>query len=172
LIDHIRKFLEKLAGRRPPLRPPGAVLENEFEKQCIRCRKCVEVCPYDSILVAHGEWGTKVGTPIIYAREVPCYLCMECPPVCPSDALLPITQKEKVKMGLAALNETTCLPFNGVICRACYERCPIYREAITLREEIYPTVHADKCTGCGICENVCPTNPASILVDSKHFSSI
>lgn len=75
-------------------------------------------------------------------------------------------------MGLAVINEVTCLPFNGVICRACYERCPIYRKAITLRDEIYPVVYEEYCTGCGICENVCLTNPSSIVVNSKHFTNI
>ena len=166
----ILDWLQKLASAHPPLRPPGAVLpEGEFEKKCIRCRRCEEVCPYDSIKMAHGEWGLKMGTPIIIAREVPCYLCMKCPEVCPSGALEPATRKEETKMGKAVINQETCLPYSGIICRACYERCPIYREAITLKDEIYPIVHEDKCVGCGICEIVCPNDPASITVISAHF---
>ena len=165
----LKSFLTKLASLHPPLRPPGAVPEKEFQTRCIRCRKCAEVCPYDSIVMTHGSWGIKMGTPVIYPRKVPCYLCMKCPAVCPTDALLPITEKRQVKMGTAQINTDTCLAYNGILCRACYERCPIYREAITLKEEIYPEVHPDKCVGCGVCESVCPNEPASITVRSRHF---
>jgi len=164
-------LLKKLSQYHHPLRPPGAVDEEEFEKKCIRCRKCVEVCPHDSIKSAHGEWGLKVGTPFIYPREIPCYLCMKCPPVCPTGALDATVKKEDVNMGKAVIDTSSCLPYNGIICRACYERCPIYREAITLEQEIYPVVHADKCVGCGICENVCPNDPPSIIVYSAHERS-
>ncbi len=162
-------FLKKLAHVHPPLRPPGAIGEATFQNYCIRCRKCAEVCPYGSIHMTHGEWGIKMGTPVIYPRQTPCYLCMKCPPVCPTGALEPITDKNAVKMGTAFIQTESCLAYNGVLCRACYERCPIYREAITLKEEIYPVVHPEKCVGCGICEHVCPTEPASIMVESKHF---
>jgi MauM/NapG family ferredoxin protein len=164
------EWLNKIAQYHAPLRPPGAVDEDDFLRKCIRCRRCEEVCPYDSIIMAHGEHGQKVGTPFIYARRIPCYLCMKCTEVCPTQALLPIKkeEKEKVKMGLAKIDTTTCLAYNGIICRACYERCPIYREAITLENEMYPVVHPEHCVGCGICENVCPNDPPSIIVKSAH----
>ncbi len=166
----ILEFLQKLANYHAPLRPPGAIPEDEFLNQCIRCRKCEEACPYDSIVMAHGDRGLKVGTPFIYARREPCYLCMKCTEVCPTGALqlLKREEKRKVRMGTAKINQTTCLAYNGIICRACYERCPIYREAITLQNEIYPVVHQEHCVGCGICENVCPNEPASIIVYSSH----
>lgn len=161
-------WIKNLGSLHSPLRPPGAITEKEFEDRCIRCRKCEQICPYKSIKIAHGEWGFKMGTPVIYAREIPCYLCMKCPVICPSGALEPITEKEKVKMGIAVVDESTCLPYIGIICRACYESCPIYREAIILENELYPKVAEEKCTGCGICENVCINDPPSIIVVSKN----
>jgi len=160
----IIRFLKKLAGIRSPLRPPGAIEEELFDKTCIRCRKCAEICPYDSIQIAHGEWGLKMGSPFIIPRETPCYLCMKCPPVCPTGALKADVTKEEVKMGRAVIDENRCLPYQGIICRACYERCPIYREAIILHQEVYPVVIEDKCVGCGICENVCLADPPAIVV--------
>ncbi len=164
----LMELLRKVATIHYPLRPPGAVPEDEFEDKCIRCRRCEEVCPYDSIKMAHGEWGLKMGTPYIYARDIPCYLCMKCPQVCPTGALQPITDKREVRMGVAKIDTTTCLPYGGILCRACYERCPIYREAIILKDELYPEVVPEKCVGCGICENVCPNDPPSIIVFSAH----
>ena len=71
-------------------------------------------------------------------------------------------------MGIAIIDESLCLPYNGFLCRACYERCPIYREAITLTDQLYPVVHEDMCVGCGICVNVCPAETVAISVKSFH----
>lgn len=147
------------------LRPPGAVGEAEFVRRCIKCNQCAAVCPYDSIRMAHLPYGLKFGTPVIEARSIPCYLCMECPPVCPTGALRKdVTRKEAVRMGTAVIDPEKCLPYQGVICHACFERCPLFREAITLKEDLYPVVHEEICVGCGICENVCPAEEAAITV--------
>ena len=166
----LKEWLNKLASINEPLRPPGAIDEEQFLQKCIRCRKCEEVCPYDSIKMAHGESGLKMGTPYIVARDIPCYLCEEFPCIeaCPSEALSPVKSKEEVKMGVAIIDETLCLPYNGILCRACYERCPIYREAITLKDQLYPVVHEDLCVGCGICVNVCPAETVAISIKSSH----
>ncbi len=161
-------LFKQVMNSRMPLRPPGAVPEDEFEKICIRCRKCELVCPYKSIKTAHARWGIKMGTPIIVPRDVPCYVCMKCPEICPSGALQKI-RKEEIRMGVAVIDTSLCLPYNGVICRACFERCPIYREAIILRDELYPEVVAEKCIGCGICEHVCLTETPAIIIKSRNL---
>ncbi len=156
-----------------PLRPPGALHEVDFLDKCIRCRKCGQVCPYDSIVSAHGSWGVRMGTPFIYPADIPCYLCDDFPCIeaCPTGALSEVEDKRDVRMGIAVIDNSLCLPYQGIICRACYERCPIYREAITLKEQIYPVVHEESCVGCGICEQVCPTEPKAITVKSAHKSN-
>ena len=170
----LKEWLNKLASINEPLRPPGAIDEDHFLQKCIRCRKCEEVCPYDSIITAHGNWGLAMGTPIISARDIPCYLCEDfpCIDVCPSEALSPVDAIKEVKMGVAVIDESLCFAYNGIICRACYERCPIYRVAITLEDELYPKVHKEHCVGCGICVNVCPTDPTSILIESSHKANV
>jgi len=164
------QWLDKISNLHNPLRPPGAVDEDEFLRKCIRCRKCEEACPYFSIKMAHDKWGLKMGTPFIVPQEIPCYLCEDfpCVNVCPTEALEPLTSKEEVRMGLAVIDTDICFAYHGIICRACYERCPIYNEAITLRDQLYPEVHKDHCVGCGICEHVCPTEPKSVIVISAH----
>ena len=165
-------FLNKLASIRFPLRPPGAVTEDGFLKKCIRCRKCEEACPYLSIQMAHDKWGLKMGTSFIYPEKVPCYLCEDfpCIDVCPTNALEPVDRKENVTMGLAVIDKDLCFAFNGIICRSCYERCPIYTIAITLKDELYPEVKKEHCVGCGICVHVCPTEPRAITMISAHKS--
>lgn len=147
------------------LRPPGAVDEAEFVRRCIKCSQCAQVCPYRSIRMTHLQFGLKFGTPVIEARSVPCYLCMKCPPICPTGALENTAiEKRAVRMGTAVIDQDRCLPYQGVICRACFESCPLFREAITLKDEMYPVVQEDVCVGCGICENVCPAEVAAITV--------
>lgn len=169
----VRNFLRDLLGAsslRTALRPPGAIEESDFVDRCIKCGQCAQVCPYDSIVMTHIPWGGKAGTPVIYAREVPCYVCMECPPVCPTGALDPgVRKKEQIEMGVAVIDESICLPFMGVICKACFEACPIYREAITLPDEIHPKVHEEHCIGCGICEHVCVAEVSAITVRPREY---
>lgn len=152
-----------------PLRPPGASKEDDFLGQCIRCGKCAQACPYSSIRIFSLLDGlTLMGTPLVRARGVPCYLCMKCPPVCPSGALdRKLTKKQDVRMGLAQIDKKTCLPWQGTLCRSCYENCPIFDEAITMDNELRPVVNDKKCVGCGICENVCPVDPAAIVIKAK-----
>ena len=166
----ILKLLQNLANIRHPLRPPGAVSEQEFNEKCIRCRKCEEVCPYDAIQMTDFSWSSKTGTPIITPKNVPCYLCddLPCIDVCPTGALAPVKDRAEIAMGIARIDESLCFAYNGILCRACYERCPVYGEAITLKDELYPVVHEDKCVGCGICESVCPVDPIAIIVESAH----
>jgi ferredoxin-type protein NapG len=151
---------------RNPRRPPGALSEQEFLATCIRCGKCAQACPYGSIRIAGLLDGIAVmGTPVIRARQVPCYLCMKCPRVCPSGALKRnLTRKENVRMGIAGINKKECLAWQDTLCRSCYDDCPLMGDAIVMNKELRPEVDENKCVGCGICENVCPVDPAAIAV--------
>jgi MauM/NapG family ferredoxin protein len=162
---NLLRVLERLLDPRPPLRPPGAVAEREFVRRCIKCNKCAQICPYGSVRMGRIGAGSSFGTPYIVARDMPCYVCMLCPPVCPTGALdRDLTRLEEVRMGVAVIDESKCFAYNGIICRSCFERCPVYREAITLRGEHYPVVQPEACIGCGICENVCPMEEPAITV--------
>ncbi len=137
------------------LRPPGARPEPEFLSRCLHCGQCAQVCPYDSIKLRTGFNFFLTGTPQIYPREIPCYLCMRCPEVCPSGALEQLPA-ESVKMGEARLDRNRCYIWRGqVICRSCFERCPLKGSAIILAKGLYPVI-TSHCAGCGVCEHVCP----------------
>ena len=54
------------------------------------------------------------------------------------------------------INVTKCYTWTGeIICRSCYERCPIKSTAMKLAHGEYPVI-TDQCAGCGVCEHVCP----------------
>ncbi|WP_238320646.1 4Fe-4S dicluster domain-containing protein [Limisalsivibrio acetivorans] len=159
------------------LRPPGAVEEKRFMELCIRCARCIEVCPYDSVKRADLFEKLQIGTPYIFAEERACYLCMKCPPVCPTGALDPeLAEPENVRIGIAVIDQETCLNYlylkaekaeevtgAAMICSTCYNVCPFTDEAIIMKEYILPVI-TDKCTGCGICVEKCPTEPRSVEI--------
>ena len=149
---------------RIPLRPPSAVGEDKIGDSCYRCGACVDICPRQAIKPLPPEYNERAGTPHIIAREAPCVLCpgLLCTTVCPSGTLRPLERPTQVQMGLAGVNTKTCLPHRGEPCRKCFDHCPI-PGAIVLDEKGRPRVTLS-CTGCGLCEFYCPTEPTSIRV--------
>jgi ferredoxin-type protein NapG len=158
------------------LRPPGALPEDQFNAACVRCGLCVRACPFDMLHLAELGQDIATGTPYFVARDAACEMCKDipCAAACPTDALSKeLTDIRDAKMGVAVLTgRDTCYAVaRGANCRACYLACPIKDEAITMerrhsggRSYFEPTVHADKCTGCGKCEHDCVTAEASIKV--------
>lgn len=159
------------------LRPPGAAPEARFMQLCIRCARCIEVCPYESIQRADLFDRLQIGTPYVYAEERGCYLCMRCPPVCPTGALdHKLTAAAQVRMGLARINEQTCLNHRyareeaagkasgaTTICNVCYNVCPLTGKAIVMRHGIIPEITSD-CVGCGVCVEKCPVTPKAVTI--------
>jgi len=169
------------------LRPPGALPEPDFLRTCIKCGQCAEACPYDTLLMAKPGDGLPIGTPYFTPRDTPCYMCEDipCVPVCPTgaldeDSVSTITDGKKVldinkaRMGIAVVDHESCVAFWGIQCDACYRACPILGKAITIEffrnertgkhAKLVPVVHADYCTGCGLCERACVTEKAAIFV--------
>lgn len=137
------------------LRPPGARPETEFLARCLQCGQCAQVCIFDCIDMHTGFNPFLSGTPRIDPRQAPCHLCMRCSGICPSDALEDVA-KEKVRMGFAKLSRKRCHTWKGyILCRTCFERCPLKGRAIVLEMGLYPAI-TDQCAGCGVCEHVCP----------------
>jgi ferredoxin-type protein NapG len=155
---------QKDPSRPPPLRPPGLMHELILVNSCERCGKCVAACPADAIFPLDGSWGAAAGTPAIVARTQPCVLCdgLQCTHVCPSGALQPVYNNRDVKMGSAVVDAGRCVAFAGQSCDLCHKACPM-PETIVL-EAAGIRVVEETCTGCGLCEHVCPTDPSSIRV--------
>ncbi|MBT8037992.1 MAG: 4Fe-4S binding protein [Verrucomicrobiae bacterium] len=63
---------------------------------------------------------------------------------------------------VAIIQGRFCLAYQGGVCFTCSERCPV-PDALTTEKGI-PTVHADICTGCGICHDLCPAPRNAILM--------
>jgi len=86
----------------------------------------------------------------------------------------------KAQMGVAVIDQESCLAFWGIQCDACYRACPLIGEAITLnfnRNErtgkhafLEPVVHKEVCTGCGLCEHACITEKPAIFVLPRELA--
>ncbi len=65
----------------------------------------------------------------------------------------------------------------GQYCNVCYRACPLKDVAITVPVHVIndypykvPTVHTDKCTGCGKCERSCILDEAAIKVHPRKLA--
>ena len=161
------------------LRPPGACDEVDFRLTCSGCSACVEACPAQCIKIepvpdealvdgpGAPPWG--LGLPFIIARQSPCVVCddLSCMKVCPTDALTLVASPRDIDMGTAVMDFQRCLrgeSGEGEECQLCIRDCPQGDEALGLGEDGRIEVRSG-CIGCGVCERVCPTEPASIVVE-------
>lgn len=176
LVGPLAEALEKrlpaaLTDVRTTLRPPGAVSEKDFLETCYRCGACADACPADAISLTESEDTKLNGTPFVDPNDQACVVCDElaCMKVCPSAALRLVGRLE-IRMGLARVNHDTCVRSKGRDCTECVDQCPLGVVAIRINEHgrlevIDPKRTGEGCTGCGVCQQVCPTKPKAIRVE-------
>ncbi|TWT76423.1 putative electron transport protein YccM [Planctomycetes bacterium CA13] len=160
-----------------PVRPPGSVPEAEFLEMCIRCGECFKACPNHVLQLEGFQQGwAGLWTPMVNADWAGCESsCNACGQVCPTGAIraLPMEEKRYARMGLAVVNELTCLPMAGIeACQLCVDECVSagyeaieFHQVHTQVDEfgvpiegsgfLAPVVLADKCVGCGLCQTRC-----------------
>lgn len=160
-----------------PVRPPGSVPEQEFLQMCIRCGECFQACPSDVLQPLGFEQGFEgLLTPQVVADWSGCASsCNACGQVCPTGAIraLPLEEKRVARMGLAIVNESTCLPYAGrEACQLCVDECinagyraieftqtgtevDEFGQPIPGTGFLSPLVRADLCVGCGLCQTRC-----------------
>lgn len=152
------------------IRPPGALPPGDFEKACIGCYRCAEVCPPRCIEFS-SALSLDAATPYLDLKARACTLCMKCTQACPTDALLPIAAEpkaifEKVRMGRPVLDRKKCLPWTATgSCSLCFQVCPYPDQAVELVGiQAGPLFHPEACVGCGLCEEACPDLARAIRI--------
>ncbi|MBR2789263.1 MAG: 4Fe-4S dicluster domain-containing protein [Eggerthellaceae bacterium] len=153
-----------LFGDKSLLRPPGAQDEARLLALCIRCGKCMEICPERIIRPAHIEDGVlNMRTPTLNFMEGWCTWCGDsddnpqplCAKTCPTGAISisAFAEPATTILGKAILDRDHCLAYRNTGCRFCYDACPY--DAVVIDENKRPSVIADLCNGCGACEAAC-----------------
>ncbi|HLC15590.1 MAG TPA: 4Fe-4S dicluster domain-containing protein, partial [Thermodesulfovibrionia bacterium] len=177
----------KNAPKYKVIRPPGSIREESFLKRCIKCGKCMRVCPTNVIQPALLEAGFEgLWTPMLINKIGYCeYNCVLCGQVCPTGAIMPLKVEQKigkppfktpVKVGTAFYDQGRCLPWAmHTDCIVCEEVCPTSPKAIwfktveikdregKIRQLKQPYIDTNLCVGCGICENKCPVRDLSAV---------
>jgi MauM/NapG family ferredoxin protein len=155
------------------IRPPGALGEREFLKRCIKCGECMKVCITNGLQPALFEAGLEgIWSPMLVPKIGYCeYRCTLCGQVCPTGAIteLRLEEKVKIKIGLAVIEKSRCLPYaHSTPCIVCEEVCPTTKKAVWFetvkvkdrkggeKHVHQPRVDPELCIGCGICETKCP----------------
>ncbi len=152
------------------LRPPGVVNEADFLAKCIKCQKCLAVCPTRVIVpISMAEGRMALSTPTMNFLQGYCDLCMKCVEVCPTGALKPVSPQD-VKIGLARINPDICVAWSWSGCVECSRLCPF--DAIQLDDHQRPVVDAAKCNGCGLCEKICPSGSLRAYNDQAKGKGI
>lgn len=181
----------RYAGHNPLVRPAGGQDESHLVSACIRCERCYEACPRGVIVPARIEDGLLgMRTPALDFSANYCDFCAEenggvpkCVEVCPTEALAldegavcgnPDTgERGNVILGLASIDEYSCLAFRDTGCKACYDACKF--SAIRLEgseRNPRPYVIADACNGCGACEAACRSLSAGSIVEGATQRAI
>jgi len=160
-----RNFLRGRFKREPDvIRPPFAIVEQDFLSLCEHCPECASSCEQNIIVI--GE----TGTPGMFFDRGECTFCGDCATACKTGAL----DKDKARPWMIkAKIADNCLSLNAVFCRTCGDNCE--EEAINFKlmtgGRSRANVDEELCTGCGACVFVCPSKSIHMLEDRPSQAS-
>jgi ferredoxin len=66
---------------------------------------------------------------------------------------------------IAVILNHFCLAYQSSFCSVCSERCP--EEGAIVLAQGKPSVNPDACTGCKICQDVCPAPKNAVFIVSR-----
>ncbi len=129
--------------------PPYYEKKEDFIN-CINCetKDCLVACE-EKIIHIENEF------PIIKFDKNGCTFCDECATACQNGVLKTENKKNKLNAEII-INPSKCIAWNQTICFSCQDICE--ESAIIYHGMFNPAIDLEKCTGCGFCISVCPTN--------------
>lgn len=121
---------------------------NKCKYGCLGCGDCAAVCPTGAICVKDG---------IARINPQKCIACGKCVNTCPKHIISIISEDASVAIACSSHDtgvNTRKKCTNGCIaCKKCERTCPY--GAITVENKL-AKIDYSKCTGCGMCHEVCP----------------
>ena len=167
---------KKIPVRATPIVPPGAWSARHFARHCTACQLCVSACP-NNVLRPSTEPARLMQPEVSYERGDCRPEWTRCSDVCPAGAIRPIAIEEKssTRIGHAVWIRKNCIPLtDGVECGNCARHCPsgailmVPSDSDDVNSVRIPVVNAERCIGCGACENLCPARPFSAIYVEGH----
>lgn len=168
---------KKIPERATALTPPGSLSARNFAQHCTACQLCVSVCP-NQVLRPSSDLMKLMQPEMSYERGYCRPECVKCAEVCPTDAihLVDIAEKSAIQIGHAVWIKNNCICItDGVQCGNCARHCPagaIQMVAADPEDDDsvkIPVINAERCIGCGACENLCPSRPFSAIYVEGHI---
>lgn len=146
-------FKDEKKNQEKTIRPPYFEDESDFLKECINCDgKCATFCEEQIIVIQEDK------TPKLNFSNSGCTYCDACAIACEPD-VLKLENKKNINAKVS-IDILKCLAWNQTMCFSCKDPC--LDDAIEFIGLFRPEIVSYKCTSCGFCIKVCPTNAISI----------
>lgn len=147
LIDHKRESSNIIY-------PPYNRDRSLFLRLCPECidKPCVKACEEEIIFIDEN------GVPNLNFAERGCTFCDACADACNYDVL-----NDKTLTSINAnveINVLKCIAWQQVMCSSCKEPC--LEDAIVFLGLFRPEIDQQKCTACGWCLSVCPSDAIEV----------
>jgi ferredoxin-type protein NapF len=144
-------FTKKKQGSfevRPPYYKNGSDFSN-----CINCDgKCATVCEENIIFIKEDK------TPVINFLKSGCTYCDKCALACEYD-VLKLEDKNLINAKFE-IDMLKCLSWQKTMCFSCKEIC--LDDAVEFLGLFRADINYEKCTNCGFCVKVCPTEAIKV----------
>ena len=152
-------FRPKASTQSASLRPPYAHDMALFSTLCATCveNPCIASCE-ENIIVLDNE-----KAPSLLFTQGGCTFCKECALACPLDVLK--VEEEPTIQAIFNIDTKQCMAWNSVICNSCADVCNA--KAITFFSMLRPLLDKEKCTRCGFCYGICPSNAVKYRITSQ-----
>jgi ferredoxin-type protein NapF len=136
------------------IRPPYFKDLDSFDKGCLECDGiCATFCEENIIVIDEDK------KPYLDFSKGGCTYCDECAKNCPKE-VLEIQNKSLIEAKFE-IDILECISWHNTMCFSCKDPC--LDDAIEFLALFRPSIVEDKCTNCGFCVKICPSNAIKVI---------
>ena len=153
-----KKIQNELCVIRPPYHQEG----EDFEAQCVTCQEtpCVHACEEKIIALSATQ------TPFLDFSKGGCTFCEACANACGKGVLSLQENVNQAFLNLdVAIDMLSCMAWHQSLCNSCLDACQ--EHAIRFLGLFRPQIEMQRCTGCGMCVHICPSDAIRVSIKEK-----